>query len=371
MPKYEVLQVEAKSGKVVASLPFTAVDYGDVLNGSGAATVGVPLNAADPATLVPGRSGIVVTADGEPQWGGILWAASADLAAGTLTLNASGWFSYYSFCHIGQWAPVGGAGGRIGQYRGYNARKDQALLLRDWIEFANDNDGIDTDTSRLLLPTFKLRRRVWSFSEFKPVAEAINELADENGGFNFRFETVWRSRSRPWEPPTRAGNRIVLSPKLSQTFPTLTHGVDAEVSQVSYDGSKLASEAWAFGSDTGTGVKAYQRVLNTLPLTPRLQQVTTYSDLKTAAELTPKASAMAAVGRSVIAIPSMELYPGVYDRNLFRPGMYGVVKATSGYVRLTDDFVITERHIAVDVNGTESVALSLASKEVFVSDDTN
>jgi hypothetical protein len=51
--------------------------------------------------------------------------------------------------------------------------------------------------------------------------------------------------------------------------------------------------------------------------------------------------------------------------------MYGVVKATSGYVRLSDDFVITERRIAVDVNGTESVALSLASKEVFVSDSSN
>jgi hypothetical protein len=371
MPTYEVLQLEAKSGKVIASLPFTSLEYSDVLNAAGAAAISVPLDAADPNTLVPGRSALVVTADGEPQWGGILWAASADLAAGTLALNASGWFSYYSFCYLASWTPVGGAGGRLGQYRGYSGKKDQTLMLRDWIESANDNDGIATDTSRLLLTSFEIRRRAWKFSEFKNVAEAINEIADEDGGFNFRFESYWGRTERPWEPPARVGNRIILSPKLSQTFPTLTHRVDVDVSQVSYDGSKLASEAWAFGADTGTGVKAYQRVTNTLPLTPRLQQVTTYSDLKTTAELNPKAAAMAAVGRSVIAIPSLELYPGVYDRSLFRPGMYGVVKATSGYVRLSDDFVITERRIAVDVNGTESVALSLASKEVFVSDSSN
>ncbi|WP_328950470.1 hypothetical protein OG778_23875 [Streptomyces sp. NBC_00184] len=351
MPEFEILQVDAKTGNVVATLPVTGITYGETLNAAGTASVGMPLDAADPETLAPGRSALVVTRDGVPDWGGIVWTASADLAGGTLTLNASGWHSYYSARYLDM------AGG-------YNGKTDQALLLRAWIDYANANGGINTDTSRLTT-TGHIRARKWGFAEFKNIAEAINELADEDGGFDFRYETYWADAKR-----TRIGNRLLKDSRVSRTFPMLTHLTDADVSQVAYDGSKLATTAVAFGADMGTGVKPYHVTSNVLD-GPKLTQVVTYSDLKATADLIPKAAALGAVGRQVIAIPTLHLYPGVYDPAAFVVGSYGSVNVDSGYVRLLEEFVIAERRIDVDVNGTETVTLSLASKEVFVSGDSS
>lgn len=351
MTDFEVLQVEATTGSVIATLPVTGIAYGETLNAAGTATVGMPLDAADPDTLQPGRSALVVTRDGEPDWGGLLWSASADLAGGVLTLNASGWHSYYGARYLDMPG-------------GYSGKTDQALLLRAWIEHANANGGIGTDTSRLTT-TGRIRERKWGFSEFKKIADAIGELADEDGGFDFRYETFWADAKR-----TRIGNRILKEARASLTFPALTHRLDADVASVAYDGSKLATEAVAFGADMGTGVKPYHITSNWLD-GPALTQVVTYSDLKATADLIPKAAALAAVGRQVIAIPTLNLYPGVYDPAAFNVGAYGTVSVDSGYVRLLEEFVITERRISVDVNGTETAALSLASKEVFASGDSS
>jgi hypothetical protein len=359
MPQYEVLQVEARTGIVEATLPVTGIQYGESLNKAGTATVGIPLDAADPETLQPGRSALVVTRDDGPVWGGMLWTTNADLAAGTLTLNASGWHSYYSACYLGGWVPM--QIGRLpGKWLGYTGKKDQALLITDWLTFANDNGGIGTDVSQIYTRGV-IRSREWGFAEFKNIAEAINELADEDSGFDFRYDTYWRSK-------TRIGNRFRYNSRLQQTFPTLTHRSNADVTQVAYDGSKLASRAWAFGADMGTGLKPFASSLNSLD-TPSLTSVVTYADLKSTGDLIPKAAALGAVGRQVIAIPTLTLYPGVFDPDAFLPGAKGTVNVDSGYVRLLEQFVITERRVDVDVNGTETASLSLASKEVFVSGD--
>ncbi|QAX94010.1 minor tail protein [Streptomyces phage Euratis] len=361
MPQYEVLQVEARTGIVEATLPVTGIQYGESLNKAGTATVGIPLNAADPDKLEPGRSALVVTRDDDPVWGGMLWTATADLAAGTLSLNASGWHSYYAACYLGSWVPI--TGGRLpGKWAGYSGKKDQGLLITDWLTAANENNGIGTDTSQIYTRGV-IRSREWGFSEFKNIAEAINELADEDNGFDFRYATYWRDK-------THIGNRFLYAPRLSATFPVLTHRSNADVTQVAYDGSKLASRAYAFGADMGTGSKPFASSLNSLD-TPSLTQVVTFADLKSTGDLIPKAAALGAVGRQVIAIPTLTLYPGVFDPDAFLPGAHGTVNVDSGYVRLLEEFVITERRVDVDVNGTESASLSLASKEVFVSGDSS
>ncbi|MFE9026225.1 hypothetical protein ACFYOA_08175 [Streptomyces iakyrus] len=358
MPDYEVLQVESQTGDVVASLPVTGITYSEVLNEAGSASVAMPLDEADPATLQPAQSALVVVRDGEPVWGGPVWTTSADLAAGTLTLNASGWFSYYKACYL---ASVGVSGGAIPKpvLRGYKGRKDRALMIRDWLEAANDNGGIGTDVAEIFTWR-KIRSREWGFSEFKNTAEAITELADEEDGFNFSFDTVWRGTDR-------VRNVFRHYPRLSAKFPTLTHLKNAEISRVDYDGSRLAHRAFVFGADMGTGSKPYQVAHNPINA-PTLTQVATFSDLKRTSELTPKAKALALVGKRVIAMPTLTLYPEFGALSDFRPGRYGFVKASSGYVRLSDDYVITERAVSVNENGSELVSLALASKEVFQND---
>jgi hypothetical protein len=364
MSEYEVLQVEARTGNVEATLPVTGISYSETLNGAGSASVTIPLDLADPATLKVGRSALVPTADGEPVWGGMLWGATADLAAGTLTLNASGWHSYYDRRYVVRWVPRLTPGIVPGKWGGYHARKERSEMLRDFYEIAETFDGIGTDTSMLTERGY-FRTRDWDFAEFKNMAEAIDELAEEGSGFDFWYETVWRNAAR-----TRIANRIRMRSRLSRTFPTLTHRSNADITQVSYDGTKLATRAWAFGADDGKGSKPLATRDNTVDA-PTLHQVATFSDVKSLDALIPKASAMAAAGKSPIAIPALTLYPGLFRPSQFMPGAVGYVKADAGYVKLNDDYVLTERHVTVDENGTEAISLSLASKEVFVSDDSS
>ncbi|MFF7361076.1 hypothetical protein [Streptomyces sp. NPDC008125] len=346
MPVFEVLQVDMKSGNVVNSLPVTGISYADTLNGAGTCAVGMPLDAADPATLQPGSSGLVVTRDGQPVWGGPVWTATADLAAGTLALSASGWHSYYA--------------GRV-LHDGYNRTADQALLLSDWFALCNKDGGIDTDTSKLTT-TGRVRARTWTQYELKVVADAISELAEEDGGFNFRYETYWRSA-------TRVGNRALKSGFGGSSFPfVLTHGVNCDVTQVSYDSAAMATRVYAVGADNGNGTKLVGIADNTLSM-PTKHVVSTFSDVKSTTSLLEKAHAIAAAGRAPVAIPTLTLYPSDLSPTAFTPGDSGAVQIDSGYVAVLDDFVVTERRTDVDVNGTEVTSLSLANEELFASGD--
>ncbi|MEV7467192.1 hypothetical protein AB0O20_11925 [Streptomyces kronopolitis] len=349
--RYEVVQTDARTGKVVATLPVTGISYGETLNDTGSASVTIPLDApeADPSSLVPLKSGLAVLRDGEPVWGGIYWTWSADLAQSTLTLNASGYHSYYK---------------GVALVAGYSRKADQAHLLADWVKVGNDAGGIGTDTTRLTT-TGRLRTRKWTKYEFKNVAEAIEELAEDAGGFNFRYEPYWTKDGR-------VGHRLLKTLRGGSPLAmTLEHGVNCDVTQVAGDGSALATDVYAIGADNGNGTKLLGTATNAdlAKTMPRKSVVTTFSDVKKTDALVDKADAMRAVGSAPIAIPSLTVYPGMYTPADFTPGDSGTVRASYGYVQLTTDFVVTERQTAVDANGTELISLTLANKEVFTYGD--
>ncbi|MFD7610996.1 hypothetical protein [Streptomyces sp. NPDC059828] len=332
----------------MARLPVTGIEYVDTLNGAGTASVGMPLHApeADPSTLLPGASGLAILRDDTPVWGGILWGATADLSAGTLALSASGYHSYYAHRYLDS-------------TKGYSRKNaDQSTLLKDWISYANANGGIGTDTSAIATRG-RTATREWSFSEFKKISEAIEELADDLDGFNFRYEPYWVTTG------TRIGNRFRVVKRGAEAYPQLEHRVSCNVTGVTYDGTQLATQAYAFGADLGTWMKPFATSSNPALTTPRMVTVATYSDLKASGQLIPKAAALATVGSQPIAVPTLTLYPQQFSPVQFQPGAVGTAIADSGYVALMEQYVITERRVGVDVNGTETVSLALASKEVF------
>lgn len=348
--RYEVVQTDARTGNVVAALPVASLSFQDTLNAEGSASVAIPLDCpeANPDVLFPGASGLVVLRDGEPEWGGLIWTLAADLDQGTLALNAAGYHSYYKGLTITD---------------GYNRRADQAHLIRDWIELRNDRNGIGTDTSRLTT-TGKLRTRKWTKYEFKNIAEAIEELAEDSDGFNFRYEPYWIVRGK------RVGHRFIKSLRGGSPLGVqLEHTVNCNVTQVSYDSAVIATHTYAIGADNGNGTKLLAFANNLASgldkRMPNKHAVTTFSDVKEQESLDAKARAMAAIGSAPIAIPALTLYPGLFAPSDFVPGNSGPVSVNDGYVRLLDDFVVTECKTDVDVNGTEVISLSLANKELF------
>jgi hypothetical protein len=347
--QYEVLQMDMKTGNVVTALHLTGLSFTETLNAPGTADIGIPLNAAeaDPAKLTPGGTGLVVMRDGMPTWGGIFWAAQADLAANTLTLSASGYHSHYQhrvFASSVEWQSV-----------------EQATLLSTWFSLVNSANGINTDATGLA-PTGHVRSRAWSRYELKHIGEAIEELADDIGGFNFRYVPYWIDQGK------RFGNRFLISERSGvQTSHVLTHGRNCNVTQVTYDSTALCTIAFSLGADIGNGEKLVGIMQNTelASRIPSRAMVATYQDVKETQTLISKSAATLNAGLAPVAIPTLTLYPDMFSPLDFIPGDACSVEVDYGYVALLDDFVVTDRRTEVDANGQESISLALANKELF------
>ncbi|MFF2406715.1 hypothetical protein [Streptomyces sp. NPDC058092] len=346
---YSVVQTNLKTGNVVATLPITSLAFAHTLNAPGSCAVGIPLFApeADAESLIPGVSGLVVLRDGQPVWGGILWTLAGDIAAGTLTLNASGYHSHYQ-----------------GRYfvNGWDAKStEQATLLKNWVAYCNTNNGIGTDATGVTATGHK-RTATWTRYELKNVAEAIDQLADNIGGFNFRYVPYWVT------PGKKIGHRFVISSREGvATSHTLAHRANCNVTSVSYDSTALCTVAYATGADKGNGEKLVGIFKNaSLAVTmPERVVVGSYTDVKETQTLIDKAQAHINAGAVPTAIPELTLYPGEFGPLDFTPGDITAVDIDAGYIALYDEFVVTECATTVDVNGTETIKLALASKELF------
>ncbi|OKH90531.1 hypothetical protein [Streptomyces uncialis] len=345
---YSVVQTDMKTGDVVGPLPVTGVVFTHSLNASGTATVGIPLFApeANPASLAPGVSGLAVLRNGAPVWAGILWALSADIDAGTLTLSAAGFHSHYQGRHF---------------LTGWSAKSlEQANIIKAWFAHLNARNGIGTDTS-LVQSTGRMRTTVWTRYELKNVAEAIEELADNIGGFNFRYVPYWVTSGK------KLGHRFVMSTRSGTALHSLTHRVDCNVTGVSYDSTALCTTAYATGADRGNGEKMVG-IFQNPSLAARMPErvmVGSYTDVKETTTLIDKAQATINAGAVPVAIPELTLYPGQFTPLDFVPGDVAAVTADAGYVAVHDEFVVTECATTVDVNGGENITLALASKDLW------
>ncbi|MDJ0462007.1 hypothetical protein [Streptomyces sp. H27-C3] len=346
---YSVVQTDLKTGNVVAVLPVTAIQFTHSLNAAGTATVGIPLFApeADPNSLSPGISGLVILRNGLPVWGGILWALAADIAAGTLTLNASGYHSHYQGRHfVTGWA---------------TRTTEQAVILKRFFDYFNADNGIGTDASGMAA-TGHLRTTIWTRYELKNAAEAIEELADNIGGFNFRYVPYWVTAGK------KVGHRFVISSRAGTAATrSLTHRVNCNVTGVSYDSTALATVAYAVGADKGNGEKLVG-IFENPSLAARMPErvmVGSYADVKETKTLIDKAQATINAGAVPVAIPELTLYPDQYSPLDFVPGDVTAIDVDAGYIALYDEFIVTECATAVDANGSESIKLALASKELW------
>ncbi|GAA0430958.1 hypothetical protein [Streptomyces luteireticuli] len=346
---YEVMSFNLKTGLVLDSLPITGVSYTDTLNAAGSMTCAIPLTspAATPDRLFPGGTGLVVVREGKPVWGGILWTLAADLSAGTLTLNASGFHSHYK----GKTFVAGESKNEV----------DQGAILRDWLARTNTNNGIRTDYSKIP-NTGRKRTRNWTRFEAMSVSAAIEDLADDAGGFNFRYVPFWEAAG------VKVSNRFLISAVTgAKSKNTFEHRINCDVSAVAYDSTSLATNVYAYGAQDAQGAKPTYETSNPdlYERIPAKDVVMTFSDVKTVTTLARKATAAATVGRAPIAMPTVTPYPGVFSPDQLIPGDVQTVRVDHGYVAVFGEFVLTERKVDVDTSGRETMTLALANREVF------
>jgi len=185
MATYRFLAVDTCTDAIITELPLAGVTYSRRLNGAGTLSAVCPLTADD-LTLSgiwvdgtePTRRGVYVERDGVIVWGGIWWARDTT-DSHTLQVSGGEWWSVLRRRHITD---------TLVYVAGVDDQLDIARALVDYTQAKPGGDLlIDTGSGS----SGRTRDRTYWGYEAKQVADAIEELAAVEDGFDFSLDCVW------------------------------------------------------------------------------------------------------------------------------------------------------------------------------------
>lgn len=367
MAVYRVFLYNVMTQAVTAEIPFSALSYGYVMDEAGSASIEIPIGAPKkngqpltPDDIFPIRTGIAIQRGSELVWGGLVWAYRLNLTNRTIALSAQGYHSYYRYRHT---ATAGV------KYKDI----EQTQMIKNLI--AAFTDGIKTDTSGLT-GTAMVRTRVWNPYEFKSLAEVFTDLADDitskdpasgkyGGGFFFYFEPFWITAG------TKIGNRIrnTANRHPYDSGKNLQQGVNCEFSDISVDGTGLATTAFAVGATDGiASVTPFASDDNPALLAeiPHVNTVLNETGTKEGIALQYKVRSALSFGSKPVIMPTANTYPDLFSPLAMLPGMSASVTTDDGFLSLPgEDYVITQTSVSVAMDGTDRLALSLVQSDLF------
>ena len=175
MAVYTYITANILTGQVVEEVPLRGVKWAKELNGPGSfeGSIDTDHPKAARSVLSPGARFIYVLRDGVPVWSGIIWAVRN--SGGTLAVSAQGIWSYY---------------------RRRLIKTDYSFVQADQLTIAetvvNGTASIPAGDIGVEVPNTTcgvLRDRGYFAVERKPVAEAVEQLAAVENGFDFEIAT--------------------------------------------------------------------------------------------------------------------------------------------------------------------------------------
>lgn len=188
MADYRFLAVDLLSHTQLADLPLSGAQYGQVLNQAGecGGTLTLPSDFTHAKILVdatiPLRRAVYVERDGVLVWGGPIWARNMTDPQ-TVTIKALEWWSLF-------------ARRLISTTKTYT-NIDQLFIARQLVDYAQSKYGgalgIDVDSTVSAV----YRDRTYESSDFKPVGEAVSQLAAVDDGFDFAIDVAWDYSTSP------------------------------------------------------------------------------------------------------------------------------------------------------------------------------
>lgn len=177
MAVYRYLAYDLRSNVALAELPLSGVTYGEQLNGAGTFQASMPV-LGDARNLLaatqPERTAVYVERDGAIIGGAIIWTRRRS-AQGPVGVGGAGWWSFFRRQHLRTTLTY--------------TTTDQLTIARGLINQAQGITGanigvaVGTETSGVL------RDRTYLAYEVKQIAEAVEQLANVDGGFDFAVDT--------------------------------------------------------------------------------------------------------------------------------------------------------------------------------------
>lgn len=352
MPVYRYLVADLLTGTIKEEMPFSSVKFSHVLNRPGAfsASIGLRHSKATRDVLDPGRTAIHIERDGVIVWSGILWTAKASIENASLELGGEGWWSY--FRHR-----------KIRTTKTYTAQ-DQLFIVRDLINYAQSITGgnigvvVGSETSGVT------RDRVYYHYERKNLGEAVEQLAEVQGGFDFAIDCAWSGGS--------VVKTLILSYPRRGRITDLTFQLGTNIQGLSQevDATRQANLIDSIGSGEADAM-LIATAADTSQLTayPLLEDVTSYKDISVSATLQAHAASdLAKQKRPVTRIPTLLAVQSNPDAGLgtYITGDSVQVVGSDGWLTVSERMRIQVIDVAVDTNGKETVSLQFAQEEASI-----
>ena len=310
MAYYRVIATDLRTSTQIAELPLAGLSFGSVLNGAGELSATLPLpegDAEQAATLVdavdPVRRQLIVERDGVPVWCGIVWAAPYDDGSRSVDVRAAETWSYYRRRVIGT-------------RRAYK-QTDQLAIARQLLNDAHAVTGGDIGVTVGTETSGVLRDRLYETWEFKNLGEAVEELADVVGGFDFSIDVTWdttgaltklfrlhyprRGRRQAQTGHVFEVGRNVIEwdwPVDGTRYANRVHNVGAGQDASTKRSTRTASGQLVAGSAGGPGY-------------PLIEEVISNTDVTVTATLTAQANQALAVFARPVVVPSVTVRPEI------------------------------------------------------------
>ncbi|HZN17200.1 MAG TPA: hypothetical protein VFB84_03270 [Micromonosporaceae bacterium] len=194
---YTYLVADLRTGAVLDELPLTGVSFDKRLNDTGSLRgqlrVDDPgIRTREPRLLTePGRTAIYVDRDGDLLWGGIIWTSRYQAASSTLEIGAADFLSYLEHRRVLSY-PVTDTGTVS------FTNTDQLEIATALVALAQSHPGGDLGVTARGAPPSGVSRSVsYAAGELKLVADALRDLANADGGFDFTVDVEYGPDGRP------------------------------------------------------------------------------------------------------------------------------------------------------------------------------
>ena len=331
----------------LGELPFSALSYNSVLNGSATASVSLPLDsfANDTMAIAPGSTVLWVERAGALVFGGIIWTMGGDVAGNAVTLEAGDFMSYYARRVLRSTLTYSGI--------------DSHIIARGVIDAANgETDALaivgtaDTSTSGVV------STRTYASWDRKNVAGAIAQLSQVNNGFDYKLELTL-----PGDVPTV--EFVCVSPNTGNVTDHV-FDLQSNIEALSFDvsGASIVTQVDALGAGSGPDqlTATATQVGSQFSL---MQSAASFTDVAVAATLQTHADRLLALSRSTVTAVVIDVRTDVDPA----PDAYSVgdlveVRAAKGFFTCPTEMRIVQVDVKSSGN-SESVSLKLADAAAF------
>ncbi|CAB4176485.1 hypothetical protein UFOVP978_36 [uncultured Caudovirales phage] len=369
--KYRYLTYDILSNTILADLPFTDVSFGETLNNAGSFNGNLSMFGIDDLNrdvLEVVKCGILVEADGEIIWNGIIWTVSADASAQRVRVGAEGTWSYFShrmirastaeryideeFPRIGLVGPA---------YDGLDpftiAQEVVKYVQSETIFGGNANIHVETQntTSGVTIETYEIPSD--SYASASSVVEDVSGMWDK--GFDFRIIARWQ------------GGKLVKTfvtgyPHLGgRTGHVFELGKNIITINETINGKELATMVVGTGEGSGQNqlVTFYSEPGSTYPVIDVTKHWPRIEDEMPLAWLT---IAAARRRRVPLANPSITTNDTLFpDFTKIIPGDEVYVKVDYGFIQISGYYRILGYDCSPGNDGNTNIRLDLVPTELF------